>query len=494
MFGFSRGRRTNDQLAKLAALDAAQAVIEFDPSGHILFANENFLAATGYALAEIVGRHHGIFMGPGEADRAEYKEFWQRLRLGSHEVGQFRRFGKGGREIWIEASYNPLLGSDGKPYRIVKFATDITARKALDADRESQIAAIDKAYAVIAFDLDGRILSANANFLSTMGWTREEVVGRHHRIFVRPEEAASEAYRAFWEGLRRGEHASGQFERVAKDGRPVWIEASYNPILDPSGRPYKVVKYATDITRQTLLLADLKRLIDENFADMENAADRSGQDARSALAAAEQTAAGVRTMASGAEELATSVHAISERMAKSRSATEGAFSQTSAAREQTSRLADAAAAMGGIVGLIQTIAAQINLLALNATIESARAGEAGRGFAVVAQEVKNLANQAAKATEQIAAEIEGVRAISDEVVASLGDIGASMEAVRDHVVSTAAAIDQQSAVSREMSANMHGTAQAVAAITGGITAITGSVDRVSASVAATKHAARVLAR
>ncbi|AWN43282.1 methyl-accepting chemotaxis protein [Methylobacterium durans] len=493
MFG-KRSALADEAIAKLAALDRAQAIIEFNLDGTVLTANENFLAVVGYSLAEIQGKHHSLFVEPTYKDSAEYRDFWAKLRQGEFQAGRYKRIAKGGREVWIRASYNPVLDRAGKPYKIVKFASDITRLVAEEADRQGQIAAIHKSQAVIAFSLEGVVLDANENFLKTMGYPLPEIVGQPHRKFVDADYASSPEYRDFWSKLRQGEYVAGQFKRIAKGGREVWIEASYNPILDASGRPYKVVKFATDITAQVKLLADLKRLIEQNFGEIDSAILRSNQEASEATQAAGSTADNVQTMAAASEELAASVAEISQSMAKSRAATDEAHGQVTGAAEFTQRLAQAATAMSGIVGLIQSIAGQINLLALNATIESARAGEAGRGFAVVAQEVKNLAGQAARATEQIAGEIDNVQAVSQQVVGALATIQGSVERMRDHVISAAAAVEEQSVVTRDMSGNMQDAASAVSAIAQNILAISGSVGSVSQAVATTKDAARVLAR
>jgi methyl-accepting chemotaxis protein len=494
MFGGLSRVEVRELQAKLAALDKSQGVIELTLDGRVIVANENLLNVVGYTLAEIVGKHHSLFVEPALRDSAAYTEFWAKLQAGEFQAGQFKRVGKGGREIWIEATYNPLFDASGRPYKIIKFATDITRQKAEDADRQGQIAAISKSQAVIAFNLDGTVLEANQNFLSAVGYTLPEIVGRHHSMFVEPATKDSRDYAEFWAKLREGAYQAGQFKRVAKGGRPVWIEASYNPILDASGKPYKVVKFATDITQQVALMADLKQLIERNFGEIDTAILRSNQESGEATQAAGITSNNVQTMAAAAEELAASVAEISESMSKARSATDEAHAQVGAAGEFTGKLTTTAAAMSGIVGLIQNIASQINLLALNATIESARAGEAGRGFAVVAQEVKNLANQAARATEQISTEIDSVQAVSKQVVGSLDTIQGSVERMRDYVVSTAAAVEEQSVVTRDMSANMQAAASAVGAIAQNVLAISGSVSDVAKAVTTTKDAARVLAR
>jgi methyl-accepting chemotaxis protein len=493
MFGLgSSVARDGEQL--LIALDRSQAIIEFTLDGTILTANGNFLKTLGYTLSEIVGKHHSMFVEPSVRASREYADFWSKLRLGEFQSAAYKRLGKGGREVWIEASYNPVLGRHGKPTKIVKFATDITERTRKFSDLQGQVDAINKSNAVIAFDLEGTIIEANANFLSAVGYTFEEVVGRHHSMFVEQAYARSVEYRTFWDNLRAGKFCAGQFKRIGKGGKSIWIEASYNPILTPDGKPYKVVKFATDITRQVEMLANLQTLINTNFTEIEQAIDRSNSEAGTAVNAATHTSVNVQTIASSAEELAASVAEIAESMARSRSASDIAFEETNVAGQATQRLLVAGKSMGGIVSLIQDIARQINLLALNATIESARAGEAGRGFAVVASEVKNLANQAAKATEQISREIDGIQTISTDVVSALTAIRSSVETVRGQVVATASSIEEQSTVTRSMSASMQTAAEAVGSISNSITDISAAVTQISSSVAKTKEGARVLAR
>jgi methyl-accepting chemotaxis protein len=480
--------RTHELNAKLAALDKSQAVIEFDMNGNILSANPNFCTTVGYTLDEIKGKHHSMFVDEQLKNSMEYRQFWESLRRGEYQAAEYKRFGRNGKEVWIQASYNPIFGKDGKPVKVVKYATETTSQKLQTADFQGQLNAIKKSQAVIEFNLDGTILNANENFCGAVGYTLDEIKGKHHSLFVDNDFKNSAEYKKYWEALGRGEYQAAQYRRFGKGGKEIWIQASYNPIFDPSGKPYKVVKYATDITKQATLVNTVKHSLSEIDKALSNALQQSS----SAAAAAVQTSANVQMVASGAEELNASVQEISTSMTKSRDATEKAAKQARDAEAATMRLTQTAQAMTSIVDLIQNIASQINLLSLNATIESARAGEAGRGFAVVAGEVKNLAKQAADATEKIGQEIAGIQEISNAVAESLNTIKQSVENVREYVTGTAAAVEEQSAVSREMSSNMQTASEAVATISVNLTEIEKSTRMAGESMQDTKKAAEAL--
>jgi methyl-accepting chemotaxis protein len=239
-----------DLVAIHEALDRVQAIIEFNLDGTVVTANENFLHIFGYELDEVVGKHHRMFCEPEYAASDAYGEFWKKLSRGECHEAEFKRLAKGGREIWLQASYNPIFDKDGEPVRVVKFATDVTASKLLNAEFEGKVQAIDRAQAVIEFELDGTVITANENFLRIFGYRLDEVVGKHHRIFCGSGYADSRDYAEFWAKLGRGEYDAGEFQRIGKDGSEIWLQASYNPIFDADGNALKVVKFATDITEE----------------------------------------------------------------------------------------------------------------------------------------------------------------------------------------------------------------------------------------------------
>ncbi|WP_319938031.1 PAS domain S-box protein [Sphingomonas sp. S2-65] len=332
--------READFEARTVAMDRSQAVIEFGLDGTVLHANANFLDATGYRLDEVIGRHHRMFCAADLAASAEYKAFWDKLGTGAFDAGVYKRRAKDGRDLWLQATYNPILDPDGKPCRIVKFAMDITDARARAAEAEGQVNAIDRSQAVAEFDLSGRILHANDHFLAAFGYSLAELVGQHHAKLCPRDVAASDAYRAFWDRLERGEFHSGRYRRMGADGGEVWIRATYTPILDADGRPHKIVKIASDVTNQVLLEQEIQTRLRES-------------------------------------------EALQHELETQRETLQGTMGE-----------------LETIVTTIGSIAAQTNLLALNATIEAARAGETGRGFAVVASEVKKLANDTRTATDR----------------------------------------------------------------------------------------------
>ena len=492
----------------LDALNKAFAVIEFDLKGTVLGANEAFQATLGYSLDEIKGQHHSMFVDPLTRTSPEYRQFWEKLGRGEYDSGQYKRVNKSGREIWIQASYNPVCDEMGRPFKVVKYATDITEQKLKAADYEGQLAAISKAQAVIEFTLDGRIQHANENFLNVLGYSLDEIKGQHHSMFVDPAARQSVEYRMFWEKLGRGEHDAGQYKRIGKNGREIWIQATYNPILDLNGRPFKVVKYASDITAQVLASQVLQQAVEQTQAvvaagkdgDLTRRIPLDGKDGsirdlcagvnslvdnmatvvsqikQSSVtigtatkeiasgnadlsARTEQQAASLEETASSMEELTSTVKQNAENAKQANQLAVGAsdvarkggqvvsevVTTMSAINESSKKIVD-------IISVIDGIAFQTNILALNAAVEAARAGEQGRGFAVVAAEVRSLAQRSAAAAKEIKGLIgdsvekvgNGSRLV-EQAGKTMDEIVTSVKRVTDIMAEISAASQEQSA-------------------------------------------------
>lgn len=481
--------------SRLDALSATQAMIAFRPDGTITEANDLFLAAMGYARDEVIGRHHSIFLYGESRDSAAYRGFWERLRAGQAHSGQFPRARKDGSLVWLQGSYFPVRRG-GRLAEVLKVATDVSVQVASAAETSAQIGAIGRSQAVAQFALDGTILAVNPKFTEALGYAEAELVGHKHSMLMPPEERDGAGYRDFWARLRHGESFAGEFHRLRRDRHPIWLQASYNPVLDIAGKPAKVLKIATDITALVERRGRGERLardIDATLQGIRAAVGTASTEAVATAAAATQGSTNVTAVATGAEELSASITEISARMAEAATITTRAVAEAGATSETVGRLARATGEIEQIVQLITSIASQTNLLALNATIEAARAGEAGRGFAVVAGEVKALANQTRQATEKVARQITGIQAETTQAVGAIRDISATISAIAEIAAATAAAVEEQNAVTREMSSNMQTASGAVTAIRDSSDRIAGAIGEADRAIGSVAELARQLA-
>lgn len=488
-------KNRNEMKTTLDAFNRSQAIIAFKRDGTILSANQNFLKALGYQAEEIIGRHHSIFVDPEDQQRPDYQSFWQRLAAGEFITGEFLRIDKSGRDIWIQASYNPVLDEKGEVTKVIKLASDITAAKEIALDHAGQLQAISKSRATIELDLAGRILNCNENFQKIMGYSKDELLGRHHSILLAEDEANSPDHKAFWQQLSAGEYKSGIFKRKTRQGNAVWLNAIYNPIPGARGGIVKVVTFATDVTdeaRKRNERRDLTRHMDEQLNEITHAMEGASSRAAEAAGASKETTINVDAVADGLGELAISVSEINQQVTSALDITTKAVDQAHNTNRIISGLSEAAGNIGDVINLISDIAGQTNLLALNATIEAARAGEAGKGFAVVAAEVKGLASQTAKATEEISEQINRVQGTSDEAVKALKTITETIERINEISSVISSAVEQQTAVTGNMSGNMQTAAEAVKGVTESISEIASATDVVNAAVRDVKQSSTAI--
>jgi methyl-accepting chemotaxis protein len=490
------------------AISRSQAVIEFDLTGIILNANENLCKAVGYTLAELRGKHHRIFCDPDYVASDAYRNFWSNLAAGRFDAGEYRRLTKAGKDIWIEATYNPVF-RNGKPYKVVKIATDITAKKLLAAEDASKLDAISRSQAVIEFTPDGTILDANDNFCQGLGYELSEIKGRHHRIFCDPAYAQSPEYKAFWEKLAKGEFIADEFVRYGKGGKEIWIQAAYNPIRGLSGAVTKIVKFATDVTPRMSAIGalgiGLRELSDGKLCQSLDtpfvpSMETTRRDFNAVAAKLREAMLTVSQNANGIAAASTEVRDASQDFAKRTEQQAAALEEAAAAIEEVTRtvsdsnkraeeagrlvdgtkrgaeqsglvVRDAIAAMDqiaqssreitNIIGVIDEIAFQTNLLALNAGVEAARAGEAGKGFAVVAQEVRELAQRSAKAAKEIKTLIT---TSSEQVAGGVDLVGRTGQSLKDILLQVGSIHENIAAIvdaSREQSGSLREINQAV---------------------------------
>lgn len=612
----------SDQKAMIDAISRSMAVIEFNLDGSIIAANDNFLKTTGYGSEEILGEHHQMFCDPEYARSAEYRQFWAALNRGEFQSGEFRRVGKNGKEIWILASYNPIFNKAGKPYKVVKFATDITASRielkvrtdimnmtsiVSEADlrgdilninekfievskysreeligkghnttrhpdmpkevfkemwgtigrgkifrgivknrakdgtpyyvdaviapimgdngkpkkylgvrydiTESEIEkqnmrglfrAVDSGFAYIEFDIQGNVLSANKNFLEAMQYGMDDLKGRHHRMFCPQDVTSTNEYAQFWPDLAAGKAKSGIFKRVNRTGQEIYLQAVYSPITDETGRVVKVCKMALDVSEQQRMIISIQETatalssasaeLTATASEMTNTANRTHSESTVASNAAQDVASHVQTVATNMEEMVASIKEIARSTNESSQMAKSTQQKAHESNMTVTKLGISSQEIGDVIKVISSIAQQTNLLALNATIEAARAGEAGKGFAVVANEVKELAKQTAKATDDITLKIGAIQKDTQSAVEAIGGISSAVEKLNGISSVIAAAVEEQTATTNEISRVVAQSRKGVESIAGTIQSVAMAATESTASSDQTLVASTELAK
>ena len=523
-----------DYAGQIAAIGKSQSIAEFSADGTLLKTNDNFRDLLGYTEAELKSAHHSRFMEEAYRRSPEYAEFWARLKQGDFQSGVYKYITKDKEEVWIQATYNPIYDLDGHLAKVVQFASDVTEARSEMASFQGQIEAIRKAQAVIEFDMDGTILDANQNFRVLMGYTMDELKGSHHSLLVDDAHRTSSDYQEFWSKLNRGEFEQGMYRQKTKLGRDVWVQASYNPILDLNGDPLRVVQFATDITERVQLQEEVNRVVSEiirvaqalregdltqemrgdftgRFAELQVAINTfieslggTMEQTQTASAAVGEATVKLRQsseqLAKGAsqqqEALQISSEALTETSAMVQSTSENAVranelvQQTAGTADQgrdkmnalTSAMTDISSSSGEIskiIKVIDEIAFQTNLLAVNAAVEAARAGRHGRGFAVVAQEVRSLAGRSAKAAQATAELIDQSTKTVERGVANVEATSAALEEIRESVLKVRDIVGEISAASAEQSR--------------GVSEVRHSIDGINASAASASQQSSELA-
>jgi methyl-accepting chemotaxis protein len=474
-------QRVAESTGLLQAIDKSQAVIEFELDGTILHANRNFLTTVGYRLNEIQGKHHSLFVDEAYRNSPEYQQFWERLRSGEFVAGEFRRVGKGGREIWIQASYNPVLNADGSVVKVVKYAMDVTAQVQLRRESSWLKSALEAM--PINVMLANRNLELTYLNKSTLPKPVDQLLGTSIDLFHKQPEHQ----RRLLADPKNLPH------RAKVKLGPETLDLLVSPVYDADGNYAGPMVTWSVLTQQVKLSEEVRTVasavsaasakLQTGCETMSATAEETSRQAQAVSAASEQATRNVETVAAAAEQLSKSIDEISRHVLDASRMTEVAVHESNRTNVSIQELEGASKEIGQVIKVITSIAQQTNLLALNATIEAARAGEAGKGFAVVANEVKELARQTAKATEEISQKIEAIQSSSGVAVGAITSIGESIRRINEISTTIASAVQQQTAATSEISRNVSEAARGTAEVSSNIVSVAEAAHASGRSVA-----------
>ncbi len=464
-------KKNKDDDAQLNAINEHYAVIFFKPDGTIIKANDNFLNALGYSKEEIVGKNHKMFCDINFVKSKDYLDFWNNLNKGIVQTSEFKRIKKNGESVYLQASYTPIKDSNGKVYQVIKFAQDITQKKLQALDYNGQIQAISKSQAIIEFNLDGTIITANDNFLKTLGYSLNEIVGKHHSIFCEESYKNSNDYKDFWKKLNQGQFEGGEFLRIGKNGKNVWIQATYNPIMDIDGKPFKVVKYAVDITNKKNTMFEIGENIQKltnSLNNLSSASNTMSKEAKVTMDGSQEVSVSLEQMNQAVSDLSekiesmlASINSIAQEAANGEKISKDAKEQSKTTSSAMIRLNEESAKISQTISIITQIAFQTNILSLNAAVEAATAGEAGKGFAVVAGEVRNLATRSNDAAKEITTAVEYIQSLIKNSLDSIHIIDSTIEEISTISSKISNSMAQQQTISNALASSALETSQGI---------------------------------
>ncbi|QDF28337.1 methyl-accepting chemotaxis protein [Halarcobacter anaerophilus] len=501
LFSFSK---TEEEKAQLSSIDEHFAVISFTPHGTIIKANKNFLDLLGYSLEEVVGKHHRIFCDKEYVNTQRYKDFWDKLAKGEAQISEFKRIKKDGTPIFIQASYTPVKHSNGKVFKVIKFAQDITKKKLENLYYKGQLEAISKSQAVIEFDMSGKVITANKNFLDAFEYNLDEIVGKNHSMFCEESYKNSDKYKEFWEKLNRTEYDAGEYLRIGKNGKKVWIQATYNPIIGIENKPTRVVKYATDISDKKNKMFEIEKNIQQlsdSLKHLSNASESMSNDAKKTMNGSKEVSESigqinlaVSNVSEKIESMLSSITSIAAASAQGEKVAKEAREQSQTTTSAMLKLDEESEKIGETINIITQIAFQTNILSLNAAVEAATAGEAGKGFAVVAQEVRNLAARSDEAAKEITKAVELIQSLIKNSLTSIHSIDSTIKEITDMSTDISTSIMQQQTISNELSSTALEASQGVNEVTNTMINVSKSAQNTKAESEETQNASEELIR